>query len=487
MRQKYLFIGWLLCFVYACIEDTGNYDYTTLEDVEISGLEASYRFVLQKPKSIVPIVTTRIDEKNLVYCWRIGADTLCKTKEFNYLFTRIPVAASSNPLTFDILDRTTGVRYSKEMTVNIVSPFYTGWLMLTAQSDGEAGLAFQSYEDEEMLYQNVYEEVNGEKLIGTPVLVKQLKYQDGITGAHLDRVSVICRDGKSPELDGTSFVCCKFYEDEFKSGIPRISNITSEYYSSDKALSIVSDGLIYGKVPGGMGTPDDAYYQYPFEGDEKGYKVAPYIVPGSMTSYYFALDELNHRFVYYSAKTLSSKVASVVWDEEESVAGIDLYHIPGEMVWMGAVRYEDIYSIVLHQGKYILRRMAVEYDGTTTLMDYAELPDGMITAKSCFALHPSSPYMFVSNGCTLKAINLENLSAGGGAVNDICAYEGDILAMHYAYDSKKGIDEFGIAIEMGNNESALLIINPLLSSKGEILKRYDHVEGKVVSLYRKSM
>lgn len=488
MRKIYLFSVWLLCCLNACIEDKGNYNYVPLEEVAISGLDDSYRFVLQKSQSITPKVITNIDESNLTYCWRIGPDTLCKTKDFNYTFTRIPVAVSSNPLTFEVRDMTTDVRYSKVMQVSVVSPFYSGWLMLTAQRDGKAALAFQSYEDEQMLYQDVYQEVNNEKLSGTPLMVKQLRYQDGITVAYMDRVSVVCKNGKSPELDGTSLVRCKYYEDEFKNESLHIDNITSEYYRNENALSVVSDGLVYGKVSGSMGSPDDAYYQYPFEGDERGYKVAPFLVKGAYTSYYFALDELNHRFVYYAATTLSSRVSSVVWNEEESVSGVDLYDVQGEMIWMGAILYDDdIYSIVLDKGVYVLRRMAIEWDGRAKLLACMELPAGVVCEGSCFALHPTSPYLFISNGNMLQAINLENLSAGAGAVNEIYRYEGEILAMHYAFDNSSKLDEFGIAIQTGENESALLIINPTLSSKGEIITRYDHVEGKVVSLYRKFM
>ena len=488
MRKIYLFSAWLLCCLNACTDDKRNYSYVPLEEVAISGLDDSYRFVLQKSQSITPKVITNIDESNLTYCWRIGPDTLCKTKDFNYTFTRIPVAVSSNPLTFEVRDMTTDVRYSKVMQVSVVSPFYSGWLMLTAQRDGKAALAFQSYEDEQMLYQDVYQEVNNEKLSGTPLMVKQLRYQDGITGAYMDRVSVVCKNGKSPELDGTSLVRCKYYEDEFKNESLHIDNITSEYYRNENALSVVSDGLVYGKVSGSMGSPDDAYYQYPFEGDERGYKVAPFLVKGAYTSYYFALDELNHRFVYYAATTLSSRVSSVVWNEEESVSGVDLYDVQGEMIWMGAILYDDgIYSIVLDKGVYVLRRMAIEWDGRAKLLACMELPGGVVCEGSCFALHPTSPYLFISNGNMLQAINLENLSAGAGEVNEIYRYEGEILAMHYAFDNSSKLDEFGIAIQTGENESALLIINPTLSSKGEIITRYDHVEGKVVSLYRKFM
>ena len=65
MRKIYLFSVWLLCCFGACIEDKGNYNYVPLEEVAISGLNDSYRFVLQKSQSIIPKVITNIDESNL--------------------------------------------------------------------------------------------------------------------------------------------------------------------------------------------------------------------------------------------------------------------------------------------------------------------------------------------------------------------------------------------------------------------------------------
>ena len=68
----------------------------------------------------------------------------------------------------------------------------------------------------------------------------------------------------------------------------------------------------------------------------------------------------------------------MVWNEEESVSGVDLYDVQGEMIWMGAILYDDdIYSIVLDKGVYVLRRMAIEWDGRAKLLACMELPAGV--------------------------------------------------------------------------------------------------------------
>jgi hypothetical protein len=82
----------------------------------------------------------------------------------------------------------------------------------------------------------------------------------------------------------------------------------------------------------------------------------------------------------------------------------------------------------------------------------------------CFAPHKVNPYLMFSKGNELKALNLEALSAGDAAVNDICTYEGPITAMHYAYlvnwnDNGKSVNEFVIAVQIGSTTSSLLLMD----------------------------
>lgn len=60
MKKIYYLLFLVLGFT-SCIEDNGNYEYTTLKEAKISGLNDSYRFVLQQPIVLKPTVTTDID------------------------------------------------------------------------------------------------------------------------------------------------------------------------------------------------------------------------------------------------------------------------------------------------------------------------------------------------------------------------------------------------------------------------------------------
>jgi len=488
MKKKYLLL--LLCvpafLLSACIEDQGNYNYITLKEVGITNLSDSYRFILQGPFTLAPKITTDIDSSSLSYSWRIGADTLSKQKTLSYTFTK--TLLSSDPLTFDVLDKTTNVRYSKTIQINVVSPFQTGWLVL-GNNNGAPKLSFFSYEEGLNYYPDVYSEVNKEALTGTAKMVKQLNYMDGSTAVYYDRVSVICENGKSPELDGNSMIRRKFYEDEFKGKTLYLGAINSEYYSNDNALFIISEGKIYEKAPGAMGSPDDAYYQYALDGDSKGYKVADNYTKGyNYGDYYLAVDELNHRYVSFSRSSLSAKVASLTLAKGTSTSLIDPENLEGSSVWMGQGYNGNALSILkTSAGKYILHVLSGSWDGSWTLVNKYQFPDGVIDDESCFAPHKVNPYLMISTGKKLMALNLEAFSAGDAAINDICTYEASITAMHYAYNINKLVNELGIAIQTTTSSSSLLIINPSLTSKGEVLKRYDNIAGKTVSIWRKIM
>lgn len=492
MNKIYLLLGLSLALVHtSCLEDEGNYEYTDLSPVEISGLRDSYRFILQDPVHLPPSIKTDIPQDRLEYCWRVGADTLAKTVNLDYTFSRIPT--SSGPLTFEVHDKLTDVRYSKNMSLSVVSPFYTGWLIL-ADEGGKSVLNFQSYEGDKTLYHDIYKEVNGKDMTGTPVQVQQQNFQDGNTGAYQDRVVVINRGGSSPMLDGVTMLNQSFIEDQFNTAAkPSLAYVDAEYFSSLKAVNVVADnGDAYGKAVGSMASPEDGHFQFPYQGDDKGYKLAPFLVKPAYTSYLFGFDEKNHRYVYFMATNMSSVITELPWDYTASASGIDLNNIPGKPLWIGSFLYnENVYTIMKDDTDYKLYWMSVIWNGTTTMKACVTLPAGTVNDQSKFQVHPTSPYIFMSNGSKLMALNLDNISNISDAINDIATFDGDITAIHYAYaniyDDAKRVNQLAIAIRASATESSLLIIDPQLTAHGQILERYDGIKGKVVSICRKVM
>lgn len=368
---------------------------------------------------------------------------------------------------------------------------------MLVENGGKAQLDFQSLEGDAPLYTGLYKQVNGEDLQGSPVSVKQLVYTDGFTGQRKDRLSILMNGGKSPELDGVSMERQKYYDDEFHiSPVPAFAYVSSEYYSQDNGLNIITtDGVNYGKFVGAMGTPDDGYFQYPFEGDDKGYQLAPMLATVAQQGIDVSYDEKNHRFVRWTPSKLSSKVSDVNFNKDKSVTGVDLTSIPGKAIWMGNAKLNydgNMYAVINNNGKYFLYQLWFGYDYSVydfifKLTACVELPAGSVDDNSCFAVSPNTPYLFVGTGHKLLAINLQSLSDIDHAVNTIAEYDGDVSGIIFTQDSQLLPDlELSIAVSK-TDSSSIYVIDPTLTAQGKILKRYDGIKGKIVSFCRKLM
>jgi hypothetical protein len=165
--------------------------------------------------------------------------------------------------------------------------------------------------------------------------------------------------------------------------------------------------------------------------------------------------------------------------------------VPGELLWIGNKPYQaNAYAVVKSEGKYYLYEVKYEYSYVTYSMEgsvtnYGELPAGAVNDQSCFAASQETPYLFVGTGSQLKAINLGNLNDLASAVIDVHTYYGDITDMHFDYDvNNLPTTEFSIAVSRAAG-SSIMQIDPTIVEHGAILKRYDGIQGRIVSFCRK--
>ena len=463
----------------SCLSDEGNYEYTDLPEVNISGLNDNIRCVLLEQQNITPTISTSIPEGQLEYVWRIGADTLAHQKTLDYTFKKVP--GSNDPLTFEVIDKQTKVRYSKNIGLTVVSPFTTGYAILT-----DAGkLAFQSFETGEKLYQDAYKDANDDNLTGTPRLIKLISYNDASNNyVRSTRLCVIMQGGKSPELDGMSLARTNFYDDEFHGEVPQIVYNSAQYFGGDYSFNIISaDGKVYIKFCSSTGTPDDGYFEYPLETFDNGCKVAPSLArlgASSYDVYYTSLDEQNHKFVLWTGNRTSSVISPM-----------GNVSVPGKLLWIGNKPYQtNAYAVVQNEGKYYLYEVKYEYSYVTytmegTVTSYGELPAGTVNDQSCFSASQDTPYLFVGTGTQLKAVNLANLNDLSNAVIDVQTFDGDITDMHIDYDvNVLPKTEFSIAVSRSSG-SSVYQIDPTIVNHGAIIKKYDGIQGRIVSFCRK--
>ncbi|WP_442587680.1 PKD-like family lipoprotein [Pedobacter sp. AW31-3R] len=479
MRRFILLLLVTVCLA-SCLKDDGNYTYTPVQPVKTMGIADAYRVFLQTSLTIPVTLTTAIDEADLTFNWMMEGDTLCRTKDFNYTFSNEATAA--HVLVFEAKNNKTNVRYTTSTKLTIVSPFQTGWAFLT-ESNHQAGLSFLSYEGEGELYKDVYKTINGEALGTGAVVVKQIYDFD------VNRIAILCKAGNSVDLDGTTLARIKYYQTEFKAPGFEPLAINAEQFANDRFLFLISGGKIYSKNVG-YNSVDDANYEFPLDGDNKGYELAGNYTKGPLYDYYLVYDQLNKRYLRFARASFSTVVSPLPL-AQTSTPAFDPNNVAGESVWMGQSSSAKALSVIkTPSGKYVLHVLNSEFvnglEKWTAQAAY-EFPDGVVTANSCFAAHATNPYLLIGTGRSLKALNLDALSQGAVAVNAISTYDAEITAISYAYSNAKSVNELALGLNTGDAEfpGSLLIINSSLTANGAVIRRVDKVGGVIKSMLRK--
>ena len=129
--------------VTACAEDKGNYDYTPLNDLTITGIEEEY-MVERDSQLVIPVTITAtgdFEESHYDYLWYIwkegndtNPDTLSHEKDLN---VPLSVVAGDYELRYLVTDRESDVFYSARTEVSVIDDYSRG-VMVLSNVDGEA-------------------------------------------------------------------------------------------------------------------------------------------------------------------------------------------------------------------------------------------------------------------------------------------------------------------------------------------------------------
>lgn len=171
-RYKWIIGCLLLWAATACTEDKGNYDYVSLNDLTITGIEDTYTVEQNEHLSIsVDIKGTegfdvaRYDY--LWYAWRVNnpaaPDTLSHEKD---LSADVSIAVGEYDLRYIVKDKETGVSYTRRVDLNVVNSFSKGVVALSSVN-GNANVTFINVLNHVM--EDAYESVNGEVAGSNPV------------------------------------------------------------------------------------------------------------------------------------------------------------------------------------------------------------------------------------------------------------------------------------------------------------------------------
>ena len=238
-----------MTLLYACIDDEGNYDYSELKTVNITNVYSNWSVPLGEEYVITPTIDYGdTDPSEFVYTWvseiqEEWSDTISRDKELRYTFKEI----ARYMTTFVVEHVPTGALTSKQIDLNTVSRYSTGWTILSEQNNksvlsyiraeqsGENSIIYNFFKD-------IYTTLRGDDLGTGPIRM----------GRHFssssDEILVIQESG-AVEIDGQDFSKAIATHEEFVGGAYPANFVPkqAEYGARLEAI-LGTDGNVYTRV-----------------------------------------------------------------------------------------------------------------------------------------------------------------------------------------------------------------------------------------------
>ncbi len=203
IRYILCLITLLIVVLSGCRKDLGNYNYTSLDTIGISGIEKVYTGTTGKNLSISPVFNTSfskaIDSTNFTFEWfaynwqaTVNADKkipLATTKDLNI---NVPLPTGSYVLYYRLVDKSTGERWQHTCNLTMTSELGNGWLVLN-EIDGGSRLDMLNYKADSLLfdrYTDLLSTTSDLRLEGKPLQVYNVLNRDIITLNNNSRVYI---------------------------------------------------------------------------------------------------------------------------------------------------------------------------------------------------------------------------------------------------------------------------------------------------------
>ena len=459
MKTIKIFLGCLLALVlcYSCIDDEGNYDYTELTQVTISGIPSNNTVYLGEEYVIDPVIDYGdADSTEFAYTWVSEIqyewqDTVSTTKELRYTYTELGWYMN----TFMVEHLPTGSTTAVQFFFTVTSPYATGWTVLSDES-GRSVLSYIQREvagEDEVVYtaqKDIYTRLNGEDLGTGPIrLGRHYSYE-------MDEIFVIQESG-AVEVSGLDFSKAITTREEFVGGVyPAGFEPKQAEYASLIDVILGTDGNAYMRA-----NPSSPYSLHLSQ-----YGDVPMFSNSSISqlfysytgSFIFAHDELNNRMlaVYDSPQAYTGKVVYISHHPDSTV---NEDFIPLDNMGAGTeVMFMDAYSVdgaggtpwtqILKKadGNYYFQTyVATLRNGETNMYTFNETSElfvgnDLVDDNSKYCLN-SNVRLFFSAGNTIYVWDM---------VNDpevFYTFSSNVVDMErYAHDSR---DEIGVGLENG--------------------------------------
>lgn len=176
----------------SCYVDKGNYEYTPISDIQISGIESGYTKISAiDTLKLSPVITSSYGN-NLEYTWLIydalnNVDTLGKEKNLSYFITK---PTGNYTVYLYVKSKTNGYYVHTNTSLTVGTQFTRGHYILKENSAGNTELDLLL--DDDRFVSNILQSTQGEALSGAPRSMGILYDKQIIDPVSLNKVSTHC-------------------------------------------------------------------------------------------------------------------------------------------------------------------------------------------------------------------------------------------------------------------------------------------------------
>ena len=434
MKHNVILLLCLTLALFSCYDDKGNYDYREIDELTITGIPEEPISALHKSENLVlqPTVTSKFDgvinaddpdyEFSYYYNKPVGGDFLepslldsSRMKDLNILAEMAP---GDYTAWFKVKDLRTNIVTSAEFKLSVVTSTTKGWVVLC----------------EEGSERKVRIDMIGE--VGDRIAVSRnlLDFLPELHGAYQILLeSNMLYTSYSPYLnlytEDNSF-CILSYNGNFNRNFSDlrgtvfarpIDDFIVREENNYSYIVITADGDVYQKM-----SSSSALYDVKINVDEPfgepNYKMAPFIGVGWSNGYNGILyDKTNRRFKYFLQYAAIPNGTKYLFDPKEPETGSKLFdwNTGKDMVYMAGTRQGGgnlVFALLKDAvGQYSIYGITVgQYQDSpvqTTYMDIDAAKAPGLANATCFAFHPTLPFLIYNSGNEVYLYDMSTRSA----------------------------------------------------------------------------
>lgn len=395
MRNHLLYILGGILVLAACSKDKGNYDYISVPDPVISGLDTAYNATSGDSLIIAPVITLRSGKNDYSCTWKISVPERAMSVDYEGQQLRIVFGLGANRYNalLIVTDNNTKQKYYYEFVVKGQTQFTRGTLVLS-NDNNRTVLSF--VKPDGTLQPDIYTAINNSGIPGGAMQIVPVRNQFYMNQLNYFWVTYSGEGTGAIQVDANTLLKAKTLEENFYTAPPAREVSTFLNMPAGVTTAIINGKLFLGATETAPFWPYYGFWGEPIGGD---YQLHPRIITNAYeqpnAGYYLGFEKRKKQFVRFSLSNFYDTTYTVTDSLfNPKKLGMDLLYME---------RFSDnsIYAFVDSVGKKIELRFSVDWSEDRSrfgALGKREFPGAaLLTAGTLWQSSPVGVFFFTSN------------------------------------------------------------------------------------------